>query len=456
MKTIDVIRDWIQKLLKAPVDRLGRWARFARFQIRLWPHCFRRLRRNNLLTMSSALAFRTIFAMVPIIVLAVLVVKAVGMAELGRESLWKALEFTGITRLTVSRDRFGEEIEGPPRPEEVMMSDRLEHLIDSVEQKLTLGKVGPIGSIIFIWTALTLVSTMENSLNRVFGAPHARPFARRMLLYWSVITLFPVLLAAADYAGRRIAAGVPELPVLSWFLAALGWLQPVLIGVLLLAAVYVLMPNTRVRVSTALAGATTAVLLWLVAKWAFGLYVTNLVGRGSLYGTLGLIPLFLFWMNISWILFLFGAQLAHTAGNLKALEAADRARGFVCTSRDVLAGALAVAIPYQDGSGPVPDHKVADKLALPPESVESLMQRLVALGVVSRVELKGEEGCVLARPAEKIPVLHVMEIGDDPSGMSDRVYPDEISRRIDAFRKRAEGVLGEVTLADLVAEKEET
>jgi len=91
-------------------------------------------------------------------------------------------------------------------------------------------------------------------------------------------------------------------------------------GILLLAALYKLIPNTRVQYRSAFGGALVAVPLWLLAEWGFRMYVGRVVGRGSFYGALGLLPLFLFWVNLSWLIFLFGAQLAHSAVNLSRIE----------------------------------------------------------------------------------------------------------------------------------------
>ena len=81
------IKDGIERLRSAPGEELGRWSRLARFQLHLWQICVRRLWENNLTAMSAALAFRTIFAMIPAIVLAILVLKSVGVLEDGKRSL---------------------------------------------------------------------------------------------------------------------------------------------------------------------------------------------------------------------------------------------------------------------------------------------------------------------------------------------------------------------------------
>jgi len=83
--------------------------------------------------------------------------------------------------------------------------------------------------------------------------------------------------------------------------------------------VYKFLPNTAVPYRTALVGAVAALPLWMVARWGFGLYIGH-AAKANVYGALGLLPVFLFWMNLSWFIFLFGAEFAYTAANLDRLE----------------------------------------------------------------------------------------------------------------------------------------
>ena len=164
-----------------------------------------------------------------------------------------------------------------------------------------------------------------------------------------------------------------DIPVVASVLATVGWVGPIVVEIAFLAAVYKLMPNTQVKFNAAVGGAVVAVPLWLIAKWAFGLYVFHLVGRGSLYGTLGLLPLFLLWLNLSWLLFLFGATLAHTAANLAEMQADEESERSVLTPSVLLAATAAVARPYLARSGPVALDDVAARLRLTSAAAERLL-----------------------------------------------------------------------------------
>ncbi len=239
---------------------------------------------------------------------------------------------------------------------------------------------------------------------------------------------------------------------MSWVLTVAGWVSPVVVGVLVLAAIYKLLPNTRVRYRAAVGGAVVSVPLWLAAKWGFAVYVTELVGTGNLYGAIGLLPLFLVWLNLSWMIFLFGAELAHTAVNLADIQATEQAKDVVLGPSDLLAAAITVARPYHAGEGPVRLGQIVNRLCLPTGSVQWLLDRLASANVVCPVEGPAESGYTLARPAERISVLEVLGVDNwDRASSPRRRYDSEITRVVTRARDRARSALGAFTLADAIS-----
>lgn len=216
------------------------------------------------------------------------------------------------------------------------------------------------------------------------------------------------------------------------------------------------MPNTTVRYRAAVGGAVVAVPLWLVAKWGFALYVTRLVGTGNLYGALGLLPLFLIWLNLSWLIFLFGAQLAHTAANLSGMRAAEQASELDLGPSGLLAAAIAIARPYLVGEGPVPAEQVADKLHVPVESARSLLEKLQALKIVCPVEGQPGISYVLARPPDKIPLLEILGVDSrqDSPGAA-RGFDSEVAAVVTETWAHARSAVGSFTLADAIGSSRE-
>jgi len=468
MRIFDELRRRVKNLLTAPLAELGRWARLARSQITLWRYCVRRLRDNNVMAMSSALSFRTIFALVPLVIVGFLALKSLGVVEDSKRYLHDFLERSGLTQITYTEP--GEEPPSPESPlpgrppvapdgempgtppytvpERITVADKIESVVEYAESQLTVGRLGPLSVVLLVWTALTLLTMMERCLNRVFEAPKSRGFARRILIYWSAVTLGPLVIVAAVRAGGDLVNAVRNVPVLAWTLGPIGWVAPFVVGVLVVASLYTLMPNTRVPFRRAVEGAILAVPMWAVARWAFSLYVDR-VGSQSLYGAMGLIPLFLLWLNLSWWIFLFGAQVAHAAASVKRLMRADQDRDTPLTAWHDLAAVLAVARTQVARDGPASPADVAEILACPEVRAERLLRRLAEAGLLVRTEGEAER-VVLAVQPEHLPVRRVLGIHCPDAPLDGEGGDAAVTRAVADARRRAEAGIENLTLADLL------
>ena len=446
------IRSHVERLATAPRDELGRWAKFVRFQLELWRFCGRRLWEHNVMAMSAALSFRTIFALIPTLVLVVLILKSLGVLADGKQSLRNVLANSGFSQITVVQEAPSTETPAASKPSrEINVAKEIERLVTRVETKLSLSRIGPVGVVLLVWTAITLLTTIERSLNRIFGAQRARALARRLLLYWSVITLGPLLWIAASYLGGQLRDAVSTVTGVSWLLGAVGWASPIVVGVLVVAAVYELLPNTSVGYRAAVAGALVSVPVWLLAKWGFGIYVSKLVATGNLYGALGLLPLFLIWLNLSWTIFLYGAELANVAANLSNLQVAEAASDTHVRPAELLAVTIAVVQPYHHGQGPVGAAQIAARLALPREKVDLLLDRLTSLQLLCTVQTDDGTAFVPARPADKMRLGQILDVDDQPTWTT--ALPEDQSKLAAVVTRAcatAASALHSRTLADVI------
>lgn len=409
--------------------------------------CLKRLHEQNVLAMTSALSFRTLFALVPALVMAFVVLRSVGLLPDSRQTMRNALTWAGFAQLSVAEESAGDDgaaSRAAPQPEQpVTAAGRIMDLAEGVERKVTLGAVGPIGLVVLIWTAITLMLTLERSFNTIFQARGARSVGRAVLVYWSVMTLAPVLLSAAWLVARAAVDAARNVPVVSAVVAGLAWLAPLAIGVGVVAAVYRLMPNTRVELRWAIAGAAVAVPVWAAAKWAFSLYVTHVVGKGSVYGSLGLLPLFLLWVNLSWLAVLLGAQFAQTLQSGRWREGAGDPE--VLTWRQRLAAALATAASFERGKGPVSLAQVSDAAGVPISRARTLMSALAEQSVVVGFMTRRGEQYMPAAPPRTIPLSSLVLA---PLGEGEEVA--SAMRKVDALIRQG---LGDTTLGDVLSQQ---
>lgn len=446
-------------------QQIGRFARFLQFQPQLWRFGVRRLTQNNLLSMSAALSFQTIFAMIPTIVLAFLGASALGVMEDAKQSLRTFLDASGFNLISVpmddapsdatlpspSGDAPATAATGEGKVKVINVADQIVSIVDRVQSQLTFSKIGPIGAILFIWTALSLLNTAEDSLNRVFGARRSRSMVRRVLLYWSVMTLGPVALAAASFLGHKLLAASHDLPIISWFAATIGWISPGLVGIFVLTAIYALLPNTHVRYQSALGGAVVAVLLWFGARSGFAWYVERYVLKANLYGILGVLPLFFIWLNFSWIIFLFGAELAYAAQHWDHIGDPEEEEPNILAPTDALNIMLVVARNFQSGDKPATVDQIAERTDLVPRLAGFLLKNLADHGKLVRMVDGDTERFTLACPPESIAVRELVDMGGPhPLTSPARGATPLNGAPLAEVSARMTAAIGEATLADLL------
>jgi membrane protein len=194
-----------------------------------------------------------------------------------------------------------------------------------------------------IWAALRLLMIIETAFNHMWYVARGRRFIHRIINYWALLTLVPLLLGAGLYITTtysvlvRFEAGI---------LAVIGPLISYLLSTVALFLLYLVMPNAKVQVRAAIAGAMVASLVWTFAKWGFGAYVTELIPYQTIYGVLGLIPLTVFWIYVSWLIVLFGLQLSFVIQHFEMLEKAAAPKVKEAEVQFIANDMTAIAVPY--------------------------------------------------------------------------------------------------------------
>ncbi|MCH8478448.1 MAG: virulence factor BrkB family protein [Wenzhouxiangella sp.] len=175
----------------------------------------------------------------------------------------------------------------------------------------TAGLTGA-GTVLLLATAILLMATIEKSLNRIWRVRAERRPASRLVIYWSVLTLGPLLMGASLVLTSYLAAWPMLAPeaVRGAVQAFVLGLTPFFVTLIGFALLFLIVPNRRVRWHHALVGALVSALLFELAKPGFVWYVTNFPTYERLYGALATIPLFLIWLYLSWVVILLGASLS--------------------------------------------------------------------------------------------------------------------------------------------------
>lgn len=174
-----------------------------------------------------------------------------------------------------------------------------------------------VGGLFLLGVTLMLISTIDHTLNQIWGVGAPRKALEGFTLYWTVLTLGPVLigtsLAASSYAWYAIVTGAP-FPELKGRLLSL---LPLLNSLVALTLLYLLVPNRKVRFLHALVGGVFTTALFELSKKGFGFYISNIAPYQDIYGALSVIPILFLWIFLFWVLLLTGAEVVYSLGAIR-------------------------------------------------------------------------------------------------------------------------------------------
>ncbi len=278
-------------------------------------------------------------------------------------------------------------------------------------QNTRSGTLGVTGMIVLVFIAIQMLTSIESTFNDIWGVTQGRNWVWRTVLYWATITLGPLLLVAAlGLAGgpHWLAAKkiVNDMPLVGSFVFDL---LPLIVLWLAFTLVYLLVPNTKVRFSAALVGGIVGGSLWHLNNIFGFLYVSRVVTNSKIYGSLGLIPVFMAGLYLSWLILLFGAQVAYAFQNRRAYLQDKLVENVNQRGREFIALRLMTCIGqrFQRGQPPVTLQEISLELDIPSRLTQQVLQTLLAARLVS--EIAGTESSYTpARPLENITAFHIL------------------------------------------------
>jgi membrane protein len=371
----------LKEILSTPYAELGKASRFAVFQIKLWSHCARLLRKNRAGQQAAALSYHTIFGIVPLAIVILLIFQSFpaysDVGEKVKSLVYEGLNLTTIEYATTAREG-GEKTE--------MLTEYLDGIVGRFFAGVNKQSITLISVVIVIWAALALLSTIERAFNNIWRVGRGRNFLQRMINYWALLTLGPLLLGVGVYISAQYSAvGQIRETILSNVAPAL---LSYLISTAAFFFLYFVLPNTKVQARSAIWGAAVAALVWSFAKYGFGQYVTEFIPYSKVYGVVGLIPLGVLWIYITWLIVLFGLQLTFTTQHLKTLDAAEIAAAkkaeeyFIANDFTAINIVREIAAAFEANNAPVSSEVINSKLDIPAEFGEKILSHLVASGII--------------------------------------------------------------------------
>lgn len=251
----------------------------------------RDLARGQLTLRAMSLVYTTLLSIVPLLALSFSVLKAFGVYNQIQPLLLNFLEPLGEKGTEVAQ--------------------RITEFIE----RMNVGVLGGVGLALLLYTAISLMQKIEESLNFIWHVERPRPLGERVSRYLSVLMVGPILVFSAlgITATLMNIATVRELmalDALGQLMQIVGQITPYLLVIAAFTFVYIFIPNTRVRFLSALVGGAVGGIAWQTAGWAFAVFVASSNKYAAIYSGFAILILFMIWLYVSWLVLLFGASVA--------------------------------------------------------------------------------------------------------------------------------------------------
>ena len=284
-------------------------------------------------------------------------------------------------------------------------------------QNTRTGTLGVIGMLLLVYVAIQMLANIEDTFNDIWGVTRGRNWLLRVVLYWTTITLGPLaIVAALGLTGGSHLQTTRNLVAQMPFIGDLIFqLLPLVVLWLTFTLVYQLVPNTRVRFAAAFVGGVVGGSLWHLNNIFGFLYVSRVVSNSKIYGSLGLVPVFMIGLYFSWLILLFGAQVAYAFQNRAAYLQDKLAENVNQRGREFVALRLMTCIGqrFQRGLPPVTIQGISAELGIPSRLAQQVLHTLLAARLVT--EIAGAESAYApARPLDSMNahhILHAMRTG---------------------------------------------
>ena len=301
----------------------------------------------------------------------------------------------------------------PPETRVVTVSAQKEiaRQIWSFVQNTKSATLGSTGAVLLVFVAISLLGRIEETFNDIWGVTRGRNLLTQIQLYSTAIMLGPLLLMAAlGLAGgaqfQSAKDYIAQTPVVGKFIFQL---LPLLVLWLAFAFAYQLLPNTKVKFSAALVGGAVAGTLWYLNNIFGFLYISRVVTNSKIYGSLGLVPVFMIGLYFSWVFLLLGAQIAYAFQNRAAYLQDRLADNVNQRGREFVALRLMICLGqrFQNGLRPVTVGQLSTELGIPSRLTQSVLRTLTATRLVTEVA-GAEAAFVPARPLDAINAYDIL------------------------------------------------
>ncbi|MCE9613048.1 MAG: YihY family inner membrane protein [Lentisphaerae bacterium] len=447
--------------------------RFGVNFIRVVQLVFRDYRRDECPLHASALTFNSIMSIVPILALSLALARGLGGEDAAKEWVRNRVgDWThSFAQTEAAVDRHLAQFEGvSPGADQAAydaaaLARQINSLVETGFEKMgnvNFGALGGVGLAVLIWMVIAVLGQVESSFNGVWGVTVQRPLWRKFTDYISILFILPLLLLAAsslpiaDLASRHLddtsARMVRDV-------LGSGILKHVMVFTMTSAAftfLLMFMPNTKVRFVPGASGGVLTAICFLVWMWICAALQVGAVRAGKIYGSFATFPILLAWVNVSWQIILFGAEVAFAIQNCSTYRMEQGASRASVRARLTLALSVVVDAAHgmlQPDGRPFQVGEFVQARRIPMRFLLATLDDLVKAGLMA--EVAGVPGrYALLRAPDTVRVKDVFDSilasGVAPGSLGLARVPESVTAVVDQMAKGMNDALANRTVRDVV------
>jgi len=354
------LRDFFQnEIIRVDLKSKSSRRRFVIRQIRIYVYAFRGFFEDRAALRASSLTYFTMLSIVPIFAMAFGIAKGFGF-----------------------EDRMNEFIDSSFQEQDQMIT-WIKTMVASLLDNTKGGLVAGIGSIILFWSVIQVLNNIELSFNDIWQVKKARSPIRKFSDYLAMMIITPFAIALSGSITVKINQAANNFE----FIQPMLKLVPYASIWLLFTIIYIVMPNTKVKFKYALVAGIVAGTLSMLVQWGYFEFQVGVTRFNTLYGSFAAIPLFLLWLQITWLIVLMGAEISFAYQNIENYEFENEALELNHDNKRVLSLVIAHHIirNFEEGGRAKSNEDLSHELGIPLRLLNQLVFDLVDCGILAEL-----------------------------------------------------------------------
>lgn len=361
------------KLWRVRLDKLNKKQSFLIKQLRIFSLAINGFNEDKCLLKATALTYYTLFSIVPVIALVFAIAKGFGFQE---------------NLQTMMLEKFNEQ---------ATILNQAFTYADTLLKTTKGGVIAGIGVVLLLWSVMKLLGNIEDSFNEIWEIKKGRTWVRKVTDYLSILLIAPIFLMISGGVTVLVKTHVGDA------MSQVSYLSPVSIVLMKLFAfsliwamftfLYMVLPNTKVTFKAAALGALIAAVLFELLQWAYISFQIGAAQYNAIYGGFAALPLFLIWVQYSWFVVLFGAELAFANQNVDHYELENDITNISDRYKRVIALMIAntVVKNFNEGKTAMTAMQISSKLDLPVRLARTIIFEFTETGVFNEVKLSTDK-----------------------------------------------------------------